>query len=155
MSDRWLFLMAFLALVTIVAGAFVVPQLFVLRLLQSLIYVAIVVMVFTGEDRYSYMLGIVAPLLWFVLAMLLGGFFHDLVVLGRSLVGKPIGLADTPLQGIAVLCEVGVVVAALRAWRKQVSEKFFGKTFGVGLIVSVVYIGLLLAWYFTRGGAAL
>jgi len=155
MSDRWLFLMAFLALVTIVAGAFVVPQLFVLRLLQSLIYVAIVVMVFTGEDRYSYMLGIVAPLLWFVLAMLLGGFFHDLAVLGRSVINKPIGLSDTPLQGIAVLCEVGVVVAALRAWRKQVSEKFFGKTFRVGLLVSVVYIGLLLAWYFTRGGAAL
>ena len=155
MSDRWLFLMAFLALVTIVAGAFVVPQLFALRLLQSLIYVAIVVMVFTGEDRYSYMLGIVAPVLWFILAILLGGLSHDLVVLGKSIVGKAIGPSDTPFQGIALLCEVGVVVTALRAWRKQVSEKFFGKTFVAGLIVSLVYIGLLLGWYFTRGGTAL
>ena len=155
MSDRWVFLMAFLALVSIVAGAFVVPQLFPLRLLQSLIYVAIVVMVFTGEDRYSYMLGILAPLVWFLLAMLLGGFFHDFVVLGKSVVGKPIGPSDTPLQGIAILCEVGVVITALRAWRKQVSEKFFGKTFVVGLIVSLVYIGMILGWYFTRGGTAL
>jgi hypothetical protein len=155
MSDRWLFLMAFLALVTIVAGAFVVPQLFVLRLLQSLIYVVIVVMVFTGEDRYSYMLGIVAPLLWFLLAIMLGGFSHDVMVLGKSVTGQPIGPADTPFQGIALLCEVGVVITALRAWRKQVSEKFFGKTFAVGLVVSVVYIGVLLGWYFTRGGAAL
>ena len=155
MSDRWVFLMAFLALVTIVAGAFVVPQLFALRLLQSLIYVAIVVMVFTGEDRYSYMLGIVAPLLWFLLAILLGGFAHDLMVLGKSIVGKSIGPSDTPFQGIAVLCEAGVVITSLRAWRKQVSEKFFGKTFVTGLIVSLVYIGLLLGWYFTRGGTAL
>ena len=155
MSDRWLFLMAFLSLVSIVAGAFVVPQLFTLRLLQSLIYVAIVVMVFTGEDRYSYMLGILAPLMWFLLAMLLGGFFHDFVVLGKSVLGKPIGPSDTPLQGIAVLCEAGVVITALRAWRKQVSEKFFGKTFVAGLVVSIVYVGLLLGWYFTRGGAAL
>ena len=147
--------MAFLALVTIVAGAFVVPQLFALRLLQSLIYVAIVVMVFTGEDRYSYMLGILAPLMWFLLAMLLGGFFHDFQVLGKSVMGKPIGPSDTPLQGIAVLCEAGVVITSLRAWRKQVSEKFFGKTFAVSLVVSIVYVGLLLGWYFTRGGAAL
>jgi hypothetical protein len=155
MSDRWLFLMAFLALVTIVAGAFVVPQLFTLKLLQSLIYVAIVVMVFTGEDRYSYMLGIVAPLLWILLALLLGGLSHDLVVLSKSIVGKPVGPSDTPFQGIALLCEAGVVVTALRAWRKQVSEKFFGKTFAVSLVVSLVYIGLLLGWYFTRGGTAL
>ena len=155
MSDRWLFLMAFLALVSIVAGAFVVPQLFTLRLLQSLIYVAIVVMVFTGEDRYSYMLGILAPLMWFLLAMLLGGFFHDFVVLEKSILGKAVGPSDTPLQGIAVLCEVGVVITALRAWRKQVSEKFFGKTFIAGLVVSIVYVGLLLGWYFPRGGAAL
>jgi len=155
MSDRWVFLMAFLALVSIVAGAFVVPQLFALRLLQSLIYVAIVVMVFTGEDRYSYMLGIVAPLLWILLAILLGGLSHDLVVLGKGIVGKPIGPSDTPLQGIALLCEAGVVITALRAWRKQVSEKFFGKTFAVSLVVSLVYIGLLLGWYFTRGGTAL
>ena len=155
MSDRWVFLMAFLALVSIVAGAFVVPQLFTLRLLQSLIYVAIVVMVFTGEDRYSYMLGILAPLMWFLLAMLLGGFFHDFVVLGKSVLLKPIGPSDTPLQGIAILCEVGVVITALRAWRKQVSEKFFGKTFVAGLVVSIIYVGLMLGWYFTRGGAAL
>ena len=155
MSDRWVFLMAFLALVTIVAGAFVVPQLFALRLLQSLIYVAIVVMVFTGEDRYSYMLGILVPLMGFLLAMLLGGFFHDLVVLGKSVTGGAIGPSDTPFQGIAVLCEAGVVITAARAWRKQVSEKFFGKTFVAGLIVSLVYIGMILGWYFTRGGAAL
>ena len=97
MSDRWVFLMAFLALVSIVAGAFVVPQLFTLRLLQSLIYVAIVVIVFSGEDRYRYMLGILGPLLWFFLAMLLGGVFHDFVVLGKSVLGKPVGLSDTPL----------------------------------------------------------
>jgi hypothetical protein len=155
MSDRWLFLMAFLSLVTIVAGAFVVPQLFVLRLLQSLIFVVIVVMVFTGEDRYSYMLGIVAPILGFLLAMLLGGFFSDLAALKNSIVGKPSGPFDTPLQGIAILCEAGVVITALRAWRKQVNEKFFGKTFVVALIVSVIYVGLMLGWYFTRGGATL
>jgi hypothetical protein len=141
--------------VSIVAGAFVVPQLFTLRLLQSLIYVAIVVMVFAGEDRYSYMIGIVAPLLWFVLALLQREILPGLAVLGRSIVGKPIGPMDTPLQGIAILCMLGVVVTSLRAWRKQVSEKFFGKTFAVGLVVSIVYVGLLLGWYFTRGGTAL
>ena len=66
MSDRGVFLAAFLTLVLVVAGAFAIPELFIYELLTSTIFVVIAVMVFFGEDKFPYMLGMVAPILWFI-----------------------------------------------------------------------------------------
>jgi hypothetical protein len=155
MSDRLVFVTAFTTVALIVAGAFVIPEFFAFALLQSLMYVAITIMVFFGEDRFSYMLGIVAPPLWFILDILLGEFFRDWRVLLGSLAMKPVPHMDTPLHGLALLTEVVLVVLCVRVWRKQVSEKFFGKTFGICLAISIVYVGILAGWHFhmiTSGG---
>ena len=64
MSDRGVFLAAFLTLVLVVASAFALPELFVYELLKSTIFVVIAVMVFFGEDKFPYMLGMIAPILW-------------------------------------------------------------------------------------------
>jgi hypothetical protein len=148
MSDRWVFLTAFLTVVLVVASAFAIPPFFSFELIKSLIYLAIVVLVFFGEDRFGYMLGIVAPPLWFILDILLGEFFRDFAVTFDYLTGKGAPPTDTPLHGVAHLAKILLVVLCWRAWRKQVPEKLFGKTFAICLGISLVYIGILAGWHF-------
>jgi hypothetical protein len=148
MSDRWVFLTAFVTLVLVVAGAFVIPDFFAYELLKSLIYLAIALMVFFGEDRFSYMLGIVVVPLWFILDILLGEFFGDFAILFGSLMLKPSPPMDTPLHGVALITEIVLFFLCLRAWRKQVPEKFFGKTFGICLAIAIAYVVILAGWHF-------
>ena len=147
MSDRGVFVVAFLTVVFIVAGAFALPQFFFFELAKSSIYLAIAVLVFFGDDRYSYMLGIVTPPLWFLADILVGGFFHDFAVLANYLLVKGAPPLDTPLHGLARLAAILVVILSFRAWRKEVPERFLGKTFGVCLGISLVYVGILAVWY--------
>ena len=150
MSDKWVFLIAFLTAIVIVAGAFAMPQYFTFELLKSLIFLAIALLVFFGEDRFSYMLGMVVPILGFVLNILLGGFFSEFKVLLNALTGKPIPPMSTPLHGLAILLEIVLIIVCYRAWHKQVTEKFFGKTFGISLAISVGYLAILVGWHFTH-----
>jgi hypothetical protein len=147
MSDRGVFVVAFLTVVLIVAGAFAIPEYFPYELLKSSIYVVIAMMVFFGENTYSYMLGIVAPIVGMVCNILLGGFFSEFSVLWASVTMKPLPLVDTPLHGLAILTEILLVILCLRAWRKEVTGPFFGKVFGVSLLLSLVYVGVLAGWY--------
>jgi hypothetical protein len=148
MSDRGVFLTAFLTLVLVVASAFALPELFIYELLKSTIFVVIAVMVFFGEDKFPYMLGMVAPILWFIFSLLTGGFFNEIGTLVRFLSGKPSAPLETPLHGFAILSGLGLVILCARAWRKQVTEKFFGKTFVTALIVGLIWIGILAVWQF-------
>jgi hypothetical protein len=148
MSDRGVFLAAFLTLVLVVASAFALPELFVYELLKSTIFVVIAVMVFFGEDKFPYMLGMVAPILWFIFALLTGGFVGEVATLLRFLSGKPSGPLETPLHGFAILAGLALVILCARAWRKQITEKFLGKTFAAAAVVGVIWIGALAFWQF-------
>jgi len=148
MSDRWVFVAAFLTVVLIIASAFVIPPLFTLEFLKCSIFVGISILVFFGEDRFSYMLGIVAPLLLIVLETLLGGFFRNFSTLFSWISGRTIPPTDTPLFALTTLSEIALIVFSVRVWRRQVNEKFFGKTFVICLVISLIYIGAMAAWYF-------
>ncbi len=148
MSDRWVFLTAFLTAILIVAGAFVLPQFFIFELAKSTIFVAIAVLVFFGEDRYSYMLAAIAPVLWFLADIVGGVFFDDFRVLLAYLVRGQTAALDSPLHALSRLMAIVLVVLGVRAWRKQVPERFFGKTFAICLVISLVYAGTVAALYF-------
>ena len=139
-----------LTVILIVAGAFAIPQFFTFELLKSLIFLAIALLVFFGEDRFSYMLGMVSPILGFILNILLGGFFREFKVLFGALTGKVIGPMDTPLHGLAILLEIVLVIVCYRAWHKQVTEKLIGKTFWICLAISLGYVAILAGWHFTH-----
>jgi hypothetical protein len=148
MSDRGVFLAAFLTCVLVVAGAFALPELFVYELLKSTIFVVIGVMVFFGEDKFPYMLGMIAPILWFIFSLLTGGFIPEIAEMIRFLSGKPSAPLETPLHGFAILSGLGLVIVCARAWRKQITEKFFGKTFVQALIVGLIWIVILGVWQY-------
>jgi hypothetical protein len=75
-------------------------------------------------------------------------------VLVNALSGKGVPPLDTPLHGVTILLEIVLAVSSVTAWRKQVGERVFGKTFGGALAVSVVWTGLLLGYYFYAFGGA-
>lgn len=147
MSNRWVFLAAFLTATFIVAGAFALPPYFYFEMIKSSIFIAIGLLVFFGEDRYSYMLGIVFTPLWFLMDILMGAFGNDFRTLFRYLSGGDIGSMSTPLDGIARLTAVFLFAVSLAAWRREVNERFWGKTFWTCLIISVIYVGILAVWY--------
>ena len=147
MSDRGVFVAAFLTVVLIVAGAFALPQFFFFELAKSTIYVAIGVLVFFGEDRFSYMLGMVAPAVWFLADIIVGGFLQEFAVLLNYLTIKEIGPLETPLHALARLAGVLLMVLCYRAWNKEVTEKLFGRTFQISLGVSLAYAACLAGWY--------
>jgi hypothetical protein len=154
MPDRGVFLAAFLTLVLIVAGAFAIPELFIGELLTSTVFVVIAVMVFFGEDKFPYMLGMVAPALWFIFSLLTGGFIADLGAMLRFLRGRSLGPLETPLHGFAILAGLALLIFSARAWRKQVTDKFFGKIFAGAAIVSLVWVGILVFWRIHQFSAA-
>jgi tetrahydromethanopterin S-methyltransferase subunit C len=150
MSDRWVFLAAFLTLIVIVAGAFAMPQFFTYELLKSLIFLVIALLVFFGEDRYSYMLGMAAPVIGWIFSILLGSFFGDLKVFFGAMAGKSTPLMDTPFRGLAILLSIVLVIVSSRAWHKQVTEKFVGKIFWICVFTSFIQVSILAAWRFTH-----
>ena len=147
MSDRGVFVTAFLTVVFIAAAAFVHTHFFLFELAKSSIYVAIAILVFFGEDRYSYMLSMIAPPLWFIVDIMVGSFFRDFPVLLSYLAGKGIAPLETPLHALARLAAVLLFILSLRAWRKEVPERFLGKTFWTCLVICLVYVTVLTGWY--------
>jgi hypothetical protein len=147
MSDRGVFITASLTAVLIAAGAFVHPQFFYFELVKSVIYIAIAVLVFFGEDQYSYMLGIVTPPLWFLVDIMGGIFFRDFRTLLDYFTRSGVAPLDTPLNALGRLAGILLVITSVRAWRREVPERFPGKTFWACLAVSVVYLVVVTGLY--------
>ncbi len=153
MSDRAVFLAAFLTLVLAVAGAFALPELFIHELLTAAIFVVIAVMVFFGDDKFPYMLGMVAPIIWIIFSLLTGGLFTDLAAMLRFLSGKPSAPLETPLHGFAYLTSLLLVAVSYRAWNKEVTDKFFGRIFGLTVVISLIWVGVIFFWQFHQFSA--
>lgn len=147
MSNRWVFLAAFLTATLMVAGAFALPPFFYFELAKSSIFIAIAIMVFFGEDRYSYMLGTIFVPIWFAVDLLVGGFVNEFRVLFHYVAGQGISPMSTPLDGIARLAAIFLFAVSLAAWRREVNERFWRTTFRTCLIISVAYVGMLTVWY--------
>jgi hypothetical protein len=147
MSDRRVFAAALMTAVLIVAGAFTLRQFFAFELAKSSIYIAIAVLVYYGENQYSYMLGIIAPPLWFIVDILGGIFFQDFQVLYNYLAGRGIAPLETPLDGLARICAAILMVVSIQAWRREVPGRFVSKPLWTSVVVSLVYAAALVGWH--------
>jgi hypothetical protein len=130
-----------------VAEAFALPQLFFFELAKSSIFIAIGVMVFSGENRISYLLGTVLPPLWFLVDVVAGGLISDFQVLFAYLGWKNLSPGSTPLDGFARLAAIFLFVASLQAWRREGKGPFWSGAFWLCLIVSLAYVGVLVFWH--------
>jgi len=124
------------------------PNFFLIHLYQSIPYIAILVMLFYMEDRWAYMIGMLASVVWLGLAYesgILGSGVHQLSELRTaSLTANLLGMAVLTTGLLAVL----MIVFCGRHWMREYSG--LGKarsTFFVSLGIVVVYYGTLLRFF--------
>ena len=124
------------------------PNFFLVHLYQSILYIAILVMLFYMEDRWAYMIGMLASVVWLGMAYatgILGSAAKNLVEL------RPNNLNTNLVSLIAIgTALLAVLMAALcaRHWSKEYSG--LGKTrstFLVSLGVVAVYYAILIAFF--------
>ncbi|HYB62775.1 MAG TPA: hypothetical protein VEH50_15015, partial [Methylomirabilota bacterium] len=120
-------------------------EFFLLHFYQSLIYLVIILMLFYFEEQYAYMLGMLAPAVWLLMTYatgLLGGAARQVGHLLRE--QRPTNSISLMAAVIAVLSVVMIVGCAYRWKREFAGLHKFGKTFVIGLIVVVLYYGILI-----------
>ena len=92
---------------------------FHLQLLQSAIYLVVILMLFYFEDQWAYMVGMIAPAVWLVLAFGLGTLGGGVREVGRLVSGRTridqIGVLDFVTAGFCVL----MIVFSARRWRRE------------------------------------
>lgn len=124
------------------------PNFFLLHFYQTIVYLAILIMLFYMEDRWAYMIGIVAPALWLVMTFatgLLQGAFRQLLQFGE---GKGLSNGVSFLAAISAILSVLMIWACSRRWVREYAG--LGKTivtFGVSSAIVVLYYGIMVAWF--------
>ena len=118
------------------------PEFFLLHFYQSIVYLALLILLFYTEDRWAYMIGMLAPAGWLIIAFatgLLGAAGRQLLRLERGM-----GLTNLVsfLAGITMVLSVLMIAVCARRWHKEYGG--LGKsltTFIVSLGIVVVYYG--------------
>ncbi|HEX8871370.1 MAG TPA: hypothetical protein VF758_01315 [Candidatus Acidoferrum sp.] len=124
------------------------PTFFLLHFYQTIIYLAILILLFYMEDRWAYMIGILAPAAWLVLAYSTG----LLGAAGRQVlhIGEREGLTNgvSFLAAVTAVLSVLMIAVCARRWKKEYAG--LGKslsTFGVSFGIVAVYYGILVTWF--------
>ncbi|HEV2501335.1 MAG TPA: hypothetical protein VGY31_17320 [Terriglobia bacterium] len=146
-ADRGIFALSFATALLILAGSYFQPQLFNLDAAQSTIFIAIAALVYYNENRYSAMLGMVCPPLWYAVEIFAGTFLYDFHIVFNFFRGTSNLPLDKPLNVLAWIAAAILCFRSLHAWRREIRERFLGKTFWICLAISLAYIGVLALWY--------
>lgn len=124
------------------------PNFFLVHLYQSILYIAILVMLFYMEDRWAYMIGMLASFVWLGMAYATG-------ILGSAVqqIGE-IRRATATANGVAFIALLTAAIAVLmilfcaRHWKREYAGLGKGRnTFLVSLGVVAVYYGLLITLF--------
>jgi len=124
------------------------PNFFLIHFYQLILYIAILVLLFYMEDRWAYMIGMLASVVWLGLAYeagILGSGVRQLFEFRTSgMTANLVGMAALTTALLAVL----MIVFCGRHWLKEYSG--LGKarsTFFVSLGIVAVYYGTLLRFF--------
>ena len=124
------------------------PSFFLLHFYQTIVYLAILIMLFYMEDRWAYMIGIVAPALWLVMTFatgLLQGALRQLLQLSE---GKGLSNMVSFLAAISAILSILMIWACSRRWIREYAG--LGKTivtFGVSSAIVVAYYAIMVVWF--------
>ena len=124
------------------------PDFFLLHLYQTIIYMAILLMLFYMEDRWEYMIGMLAPAAWLIMAFatgMLGGALRQLFRLAqRQWPSNQVSL----LAAFTALLALTMIGVCAYHWKRSFAGLGKGlSTFLVSLGVVVVYYGILVVWF--------
>ena len=132
------------------------PQFFFLHFYESLMYIAIVLLLFYFEDRWAYMLGIVAPAAWLLMTFVVGGFGGFIHQMGVMFRGEAPSYPPFFLGGIVSILSVGMIVACSYRWKREFAGLGKGlSTFFISAAIVAAYYGVLAIWFWQSASAAL
>src|SRR5215470_15044450 len=124
------------------------PSFFLLHFYQAVIYMAILIMLFYMEDRWAYMLGILAPAVWLGLAYATGLLGAGLRQFGQ------LAKVQTPTNFASLLGGVTAVLALLmigfngKHWKREYAGLNKGfSTFLVSFGIVAIYYSILVIWF--------
>lgn len=124
------------------------PSFFLVHLYQSILYIAILVMLFYMEDRWAYMIGMLASVVWLAMAYATGILGSSIqILINRNSPNFNATLVSS-IALITALFAVSMFALCARHWQKE----YWGlgktrNTFLVSLGVVGVYYGLLIALF--------
>ena len=122
-------------------------QFFLIHFYESLIYLAIVLMLFYFEDRWAYMMGVVAPGIWLALTVTWSGI---------PAISRQISLAFHPgstffptdlLTTASLALSIVLMVCCANRWRRE-----FGglrkewSTLLISASIAAVYYAVVVVW---------
>jgi hypothetical protein len=119
--------------------------LFLLCFYQTIVYLALLILLFYFEDRWAYRIGISAPAGWLVLAFatgLLGAATRQLLRLEQ---GQGLANLVSFLAAVTMLLSVAMMAVCARRWHRE--YRGLGKSltiFAVSLGIVVVCYGILV-----------
>jgi len=124
------------------------PNFFLVHLYQSILYIAILVMLFYMEDRWAYMIAILASVVWLGMAYatgILGSALRQMGELrGGTATANAVGFIALSTALIAVL----MTVFAGKHWQAEYAGRGKGRsTFLVSLGIVAVYYGILITLF--------
>jgi hypothetical protein len=124
------------------------PDFFMFHFYQTIIYVAILLMLFYMEDQWAYMIGILAPLAWLVLAFESGLLSAALRQLFRLSSAHAITNQVSLVAAITALLSLLMIAFCGYRWKRHYSGLGKGlTTFLISLVVVIVYYGILVVWF--------
>jgi hypothetical protein len=124
------------------------PQFFLLHLYQTIIYMAILILLFYMEDRWAYMIGMLAPVAWLGMVFatgLLGGAVRQAL---RFVRGEGLTNDVSFIAAISAVLSILMIVFCARHWKREYTG--LGKTastFAISVGVVAVYYGILAIWF--------
>jgi uncharacterized protein YjeT (DUF2065 family) len=132
-------------------------QLFFVHFYESLIYLAIVVILFYFEARWAYMLGMLAPAAWLVLILTPAAwavlFFTIGGIPGILRQVQPVFHLQRPnppariLEAATLILSVLMIGFCANHWRRKFAARAMrSSTFLVCLGVVAIYYGVLVIW---------
>lgn len=131
------------------------PQFFLIHLYESLIYLAIVLMLFYLEDRWAYMLGIVAPGGWLLLTFVSGGLGEFPRQMSQVLRGRAPDYPAGLLGGAISVFSVAMITFCAYGWRRELPGPRKGlSTLLVSTGIVAAYYGLMVLWFWRSVAAS-
>jgi len=132
------------------------PQFFLIHFYESLIYIAIVLMLFYFEDRWAYMLGIIAPAGWLVLTFITGGFGEFIRQTDRLFHAEVPEYGAFFLGAIVSVLSVAMIIFCSYRWKREFAGLGQGlSTFLISLGIVTAYYALLAYWFWHAVTASL
>jgi hypothetical protein len=124
------------------------PNFFLVHLYQSILYIAILVMLFYMEDRWAYMIAMLASFVWLGMAYATGILGGAVRQMGELRSATPTADAVGFIALLTALIAVLMIALCGRHWKREYAG--LGKTrstFLVSLGIVAVYYGILITFF--------